>query len=123
MPPTPLAPEGEGWLGRLKAYWTDGETWRGLAYLLVRFPVGLATFCVAVTAALSAIAAPVVAPLAPFDLGFWHPDSVLDGLALVPFGLIALVAAGWISEGLAAISRALIGWVSREPSRWLFDAP
>jgi putative sensor protein len=47
--PAPLAPAGEGWLGRAKAYWTDSATWRGIAYLMVRFPVGMLTFSVAVT--------------------------------------------------------------------------
>ena len=65
--PAPLAPQGDGWFGRLKAYWTDTPTWRGLAYLLARFPVGLFTFIVAVVAysvALGLIAAPLLAPLA-----------------------------------------------------------
>ena len=42
--PSALAPGGEGWINRLKAYWTDSATWRGIAYLLARFPVGIATF-------------------------------------------------------------------------------
>src|SRR5215216_6677053 len=49
LPPVAIAPRGEGWFGRLKAYWTDGTTWRGLLYLLVRFPVGTFAFSVAVT--------------------------------------------------------------------------
>jgi hypothetical protein len=116
IPAAPLAPRGEGWFGRAKAYWTDGATWRGMAYLLARFPVGMFTFTVAVTvygAALYAIAAPIVAPFDPIELGIWQPDSVLDGLALVPLGLVLLVAAGWISEGMAAMSRALVRWGAR----------
>ena len=111
LPPLDIAPRGSGWLGRLKAYWTDGLTWRGLAYLLVRFPVGLLTFSVTVavfSAAGWGLAAPLLAPLDAMDLGFWEPDTVLEGLALVPLGAVLLVAAGWISEGLAAMSRALI---------------
>jgi hypothetical protein len=111
LPPIAAAPQGEGWFGRLKAYWTDGTTWRGIGYLLARFPVGLATFVVAVTAysvALWALAAPLLAPLGAMDYGFWKPDSVLVGLAFVPFGVVALFTAGWISEGMAAMSRGLI---------------
>ena len=110
------APRGHGWLGRLKACWTDPATWRGIAYLLARFPVGLATFCGVVAAystALYLIAAPVVAPLDTIDLGVWRPDTWIEGLALVPAGLVLLVAAGWASEGMAAISRALAGWGGR----------
>jgi hypothetical protein len=111
LPPVAIAPGGDGWLGRLKAYWTDGTTWRGVGYLLARFPVGLATFIIAVTAysvALWCLAAPLLAPLETMDLGFWEPDTVLEGLAFVPFGVVALFTAGWISEGMAAMSRALI---------------
>ncbi len=111
LPPVAVAPQGQGWFGRLKAYWTDGTTWRGVGYLLARFPVGLATFVVAITAysvALWCLAAPLLAPLGAMDLGFWEPDTVLDGLAFVPFGVVALFTAGWISEGMAAMSRALI---------------
>jgi Putative sensor len=113
LPPVAMAPRGEGWLGRLKAYWTDGTTWRGLLYLLLRFPVGIVTFSVVVaaySAALWGLAAPILAPLDAMDLGFWEPDTVLEGLALVPAGVILLVAAGWISEGMAAMSRALARW-------------
>ena len=110
--PSALAPEpdAEGWIARLKAYWTDSATWRGIAYLLARFPVGTATFTVAVAAygsALYLIAGPVIAPFDAIELGFWQPDTVLDGLALVPAGAVLLGASGWISEAMAAGSRAL----------------
>ena len=110
IPSTGLAPHGEGWFGRLKAYWTDGPTWRGLGYLVARFPVGLFAFVVTVTAysaALGLIAAPGLAEIDPMELGIWQPDTWYEGMALVPLGLVALVAAGWISEGLAAMSRSL----------------
>jgi hypothetical protein len=55
-----------------------------------------------------ALAAPLLAPLDAMDLGFWEPDTVIEGLAFVPFGVLALFTAGWISEGMAAMSRALI---------------
>jgi hypothetical protein len=108
--PLGLAPRGEGWFGRLKAYWTDATSWRGVAYLLARFPLGLATFIVVTTTfstAIYLIAAPVVAPIDAMNLGFWEPDSVLDGLALLPLGLVLLVASAWISEGMAVASRKL----------------
>jgi hypothetical protein len=111
LAPVAVAPRADGWFARLKAYWTDGTTWRGVGYLLARFPIGIATFVIAVTAysvALWCLAAPLLAPLQAMDLGFWEPDTVLEGLAFVPFGLVALFTAGWISEGMAAMSRALI---------------
>jgi hypothetical protein len=116
IPPARLAPRGEGWIDRLKAYWTDAGTWRGLAYLLARFPVGTFTFTVAMTAygaALYLLAAPIVAPFDAIELGIWEPNTVLEGLALVPLGAAALVASGWISEAMAAMSRALARWGAR----------
>ena len=118
IPSAPLAPapDREGWIDRFKAYWTDSVTWRGIAYLLARFPVGTATFTVAVAAygsALYLIAAPIIAPFDAIELGFWQPDTVVDGLALVPAGAVLLVASGWISEGMAAMSRSLARWGAR----------
>jgi hypothetical protein len=116
LPRAGLAPRGEGFLGRLKAYWTDGTTWRGVAYLLARFPVGIFTFTAAVTlfsVAGALVAAPLLAPLDALDFGFWTPDTVLDGFALVPAGLVLLFAAGWISEGMAELSRAFARWGTR----------
>ena len=116
IPRAGLAPGGQGWLGRLKAYWSDSTTWRGVAYLLARFPVGIATFT-AVTAAyggaLYLIAAPVVAPFGGMELGIWEPDTWFEGLALVPAGPVLLVVAGWLSEAMAALSRGLARWGAR----------
>ena len=116
IPAAPLARRGEGWLGRLKAYWTDSATWRGTLYLLLRFPAGIATFTVAVAAwasALYLIAAPVVAPFDAIELGIWEPDTVAEGLALLPLGLMLLLVSAWISEAMAAGSRALARWGAR----------
>jgi len=116
VPNAPLAPSGEGWRGRFKAYWTDSASWRGMAYLLARFPIGIATFTVAVTAyavALGLIAAPLLAPLGALDLGFWDPSTVPEGLALLPLGVVTLIAAVWISEAMAAGSRTLARWGAR----------
>ena len=116
IPRVALAPRGEGWLGRLRAYWTDSATWRGAAYLLARLPVGIFTFSVAVSAysaALYLVAAPVIAPFDAMDLGVWETDTWLEGLALTPLGLVLLVIAGWISEAMAGMSRGLARWGAR----------
>ncbi len=116
IPAAPLAPGGRGVARRLYAYWTDRPTWRGLGYLLARFPVATLVFSVVVAVygiALHLIAAPIVLPLAPMDLGFWDADSVLEGLAVLPLGVALLVAAGWISDGLGVLSRELARWGAR----------
>jgi hypothetical protein len=111
------APQADGWFAKLKAYWTDGPTWRGIAYLLGRFPVGTFTFTVALStyaSALYLIAAPVVAPFDTIELGFWDPNTWYEGLALMPVGLVLLVISGWISEAMAAMSRAFARWGTRD---------
>jgi Putative sensor len=118
IPGAPIAPAGTGLLGRLKAYWTDARTWRGVVFLFVRFPAGLASFVVATVAygiALTLLAAPLLAPLVAegLDVGPWDVDGVLEGLALMPLGAIALVAAGWISVAMGALSVELARWGTR----------
>ena len=116
IPASDLAPGGKGVWDRLKAYWQDGATWRGIAYLLARFPVGLFTFVVVVTsfaAAVTLIATPITMLFHPLDLGFTTIDEWYVALPLVPVGLALLVASGWISEGLGAMSRSLARWGAR----------
>ena len=116
IPASGLAPGGEGIWGRLKAYWQDGATWRGIAYLLVRFPVGIFTFVVVLTSFVTAVAlvgAPIAAAFDPIELGFTTIDEWYAALPLVPVGLAAIVASGWISEGLGAMSRSLAHWGAR----------
>ena len=55
----------------------------------------------------------MVAPLDAIELGVWEPDSMLDGLAVLPLGLVLLLASAWISEGMAALSRAFARWGAR----------
>jgi hypothetical protein len=116
IPASGLAPGGEGVWGRLKAYWTDSATWRGIAYLLLRFPVGLFTFVVVVTAfstALALVSTPIAVLFDPVELGFTTVDEWYLALPLVPVGLALIVASGWISEGLGAMSRSLARWGAR----------
>jgi len=114
--PASLAPQAEGIWQRLVAYWKDGASRRGMAYLLLRSVTGVAAFTVAVSAygtALTLIAAPLLAPLDALDMGFWEPSTVLEGLALVPAGVVLLIVSAWISEAMAAGSRALARWGAR----------
>jgi len=118
FPAAPPAPRARGFARRLYAFWTDAATWRGLGYLLVRFPAATCAFAVVVAVygvALQLIASPIVMPLAPMDFGFWEADSVIEGLAVLPLGLVLLVAAGWVSQGLGVLSRELARWGARAP--------
>src|SRR5262249_10079773 len=116
IPASSLAPGGEGIWGRLKAYWKDGATWRGIGYLLLRFPIGLFTFTVVLTPLPSAVAligTPIAVLLHPVELGFRTIAEWSLARRLVPVGLALLGASGWISEGLGAMSRSLARWGAR----------
>jgi Putative sensor len=87
-----------------------------MGYLLARFPVGTFTFSVAVAtyaSALYLLSAPIAAPFDEIELGIWQADTVLEGLAVVPVGAILLLASAWLSEAMAAMSRALARWGAR----------
>jgi len=49
IPPPSGRPVSEGLWPRLKAHLSDRVTWTGMLYLLLKFPLGIATFTIAVT--------------------------------------------------------------------------
>ena len=113
----PLAPwtereRGNPWR-RLRSISTDRRRWRELGYLLLRFPAGIATFTVAVTA----ISTPFAVAYAPFaarrstdePFGSWSQSSRLEDICgsqwawlLVPFGAALLIVAFHVLNALAA---------------------
>jgi hypothetical protein len=123
IPMAPLAAAGRGnvWV-RLKAMTRERDRRRELAFLLLRFPVGIATF----TAAVTALTVPVVVGYAPFHaryvdevepFGDWFWSDELQDFAsgspwswlLVPLGAIALFAA---FHALNGIARACGHWAT-----------
>jgi hypothetical protein len=102
---------GNLWL-RLRSMSRERARWRELGYLLLRFPVGVATFAVAVTAvATPAIAAytPIHARYVDDSFGDWFWSTELEQFAarspwswlLVPLGLITLITAFHLLNALA----------------------
>lgn len=119
--PAPLASTARGnlWV-RLRAMAADGDRWRELGFLLLRLPVGVATF----TAAVTALAAPVAVAYAPVHVryvgdrsfGEWEYSSTLEDAAstpwswlLVPLGALLLIASLHLMNALAA---ACARWTS-----------
>jgi hypothetical protein len=122
------APRGGNLWSRAKERTADRQRWRELAYLLLRFPVGIFTFTVAVTA----LAVPVLLAWAPFanqeggrhPFGDWAYSSRIEDIAasswgwlLVPFGLALLVAGFHLVNALAnACGRWTDKWLRVSPS-------
>jgi hypothetical protein len=123
IPMAPMASGNRGnvWL-RLKAMSREPARWRELWFLLLRFPVGIATF----TAAVTLLATPLMIVYAPFHaryveeiepFGNWFGSSELEDLAggsawswlLVPLGVIALFGA---FHALNALAKACGRWAS-----------
>ena len=121
----PLAPltsadRGNVWV-RLRSMGRDRDRWRELAYLLLRFPVGIATFTVAVTA----LATPFMIAWAPFNVrlgnnhpfGDWALSSRMEDVAssswswfLVPLGFAMLICSFHLMNVLA---KACGRWATR----------
>ena len=96
----------ESWWQRIKRHLGDARTWKDLAYLFVKFPLGIVSF-VLVTVCASVPAALIGAPFyyryvdypkghlhyAGINLGVWHVDTLPKALLLVPLGVVLLFAA------------------------------
>ena len=117
--PTPWRAGDRLWL-RIKAHFSAAATWKDLAFLFVRFPLGILSFVVTVVSAsitLSFLAIPALFRMSGFlDLNqakgergiyleFWHIDTFAESLVFIPIGLLALIislhvvnAVGWLSK-------------------------
>ena len=125
----PLASTDRGnlWV-RLRSMTSDRDRWRELGYLMLRFPAGIATFIVAVTA----LAAPVMVAYAPFSarygtnhpFGNWSQSSRMEDVAtspwswlLVPLGAAMLIGSFHLMNAVArACGRWAVTWLDAEPT-------
>jgi uncharacterized membrane protein (Fun14 family) len=120
LPAAPLSWGGPGnpWL-RLRAMTNDRGRRRELAFLLLRFPAGIATF----TAAVTALSVPFLVAYAPFaarstaePFGTWSQSARMEDIAssgwawlLVPAGAALLIGA---IHALRAIGAACARWTT-----------
>jgi signal transduction histidine kinase len=124
--PVPLRPKpGSGLLGWVWSGLRDAAGWRAVLYLLVKFPVALATFLVAAACWLYGVffvgypALRLVLPRERDRHGTWHrglqlfSDIYLDTwpriLAVVAVGVVLLAAAPWVVHAVLALERRLVG--------------
>ena len=113
-PPYRPLPAG-GVLARLKARMADRATWKDLLYLVGHFPLGVVWFAVSLTLlvlTLVLLGAPLYyrdLPSRGLDLPGWRIDTVLEAVALVPFGVAAGLALVHAANGMAALHRAFAG--------------
>ena len=106
---------------RIKAHFTSLATWKDLAFLFLKFPLGIASFCIVVTlgaASVALIAAPLYYSHVQWtgvggtvthglDFGVWTVDRLWQALLLVPLGALLLIVSMHVFNGLAAVWRAV----------------
>lgn len=105
--PLPPAPPVTGGLWqRFKALWADRPTWLGISYLLLRFPVGVATFTVAVTLVSTSLGlafAPTYAWTNDEQTwGSWTFDPFPWSFALIPVGIVLVFVSLHVMNAIAA---------------------
>jgi Putative sensor len=94
------------------AYVTNPVTWKGLLYLLVKFPLGVINFIISVTALATSTAlltAPLTYRFIPLQIGFawnsaWQINTFPEALVAFVIGVILLVSTFHLENGLAWIS-------------------
>jgi len=102
---------GRGFWGRAKAVFLDPSFWRQQAYLLLRMTLGFALAVAElslIAAALGWITLPIWYRWTTNDYGSWHVDTLGRALLLVPAGIAALAAAGWLARAVGSMWASLV---------------
>ena len=111
----------QGTWPRIKAHFTSGATWKDLAFLFLKFPLGLLSFVVVVSlgaTSLGLVGAPFYYRYVSltdsndvvhhgFNFGVWTVDKLWQALLLVPLGLLLAVISCHAFNGLAAMWRSV----------------
>jgi hypothetical protein len=119
VPPMMPPPETQATVGlwqRIGAFLSNPVTWKGMAFLLLKFPLGVVSFIAAVTL-LATTAGFLLAPFAwyfgdfsgDFDLGIvfdgWIVDSPAAALAVGALGVLFFFVSLNLLNGLALVWR------------------
>ncbi|WP_420628112.1 sensor domain-containing protein [Candidatus Leptofilum sp.] len=87
---SPISNKGNLW-ERTKAHFTDAVTWKSALYLLLKFPVGIASFVVTITAVSvcgTLIFAPFIYQTGNISVFAWRIDTLFEALLATGFGLL-----------------------------------
>ena len=96
---------------RLKAHLSDRLTWTGIFYLLLKFPLGIGSFVMAVI--LISITAGLLGAPAYYwvdegiDFGIWQVDELWEAIILTLIGIPAVFVALHLMNGTAFLSGRL----------------
>lgn len=87
--------ENQSFLERMKTFFTNPVTWKGLLYLFLKFPLGILQFVIVVTGlslVLGFLAAPFAYPWISIDFGMWMVDSFSEAIGVFVIGILLLPA-------------------------------
>lgn len=100
-------------LGKLRAHFTAASTWKDLAFVLLKFPLGVASFVI-VTAFGGATGALLLAPATGawaghhvISIGGWQISSGWEAVLSIALGLLGFFLTLAVVNGLAALWRLL----------------
>ncbi len=94
-------------LGKLKALLSNPVTWTGLLYLVVKFPIGVASFILAtllLTGSVALLAAPIYYRWIDMNFGIWRVDSCGEAIILLPIGIVMLIVTPHVLNFAAFLS-------------------
>ncbi len=127
-PPPPTAIEEGGWPW-VKSVFANPVTWKGLAFQLLKFPLGLASWIVTVVV-ISLVVGFVVAPIVVAVGGviridpWWVADTAGEAWIASLIGLVAVIPALHLLNGVAylwaMLARFMLG--RREPREPVLEA-
>jgi hypothetical protein len=108
-PMSTQSPIEEGIWNRFKAQMKNPVTWKGVAYLFLKFPYGIFSFCmtvVLVSVSASMLAAPILYRIANFggDSGSgWQIDTFPKALGVMLLGIPVSLFSLWLLNAIAMI--------------------
>ncbi|HEX3556891.1 MAG TPA: sensor domain-containing protein [Thermoanaerobaculia bacterium] len=128
MAPPPSA-EAAGFWQRVQAFFSNPVTWKGMGYLLLKLPLGVASFTALVTLlslSASLVLVPVLWPWADMNLDvdfvIWQPATFGDALLCGLLGVILMLVSLNLLNGLAFVWRQAATWLLGS-SRFAAPAP
>ena len=90
---SPVSSENISLWQKLKLFLTDPATWKGVLFILLKFPIGIISFVFLVTGfavLFSMIFSPLIISWNPIHFGVWKVDTISEAIGLCMLGLMAL---------------------------------
>lgn len=89
--PQPM--ETQSFVTKIKGFLTDPATWRGLLFIVLKFPIGIVAFVALVTGfavVFACMFSPLFYQFGTINLGFWRVDTLSEAIGLSLISLMVL---------------------------------